>query len=96
MWNIWIGSVQTEKGKTMCENVLCTDNRFELIEKYKAKLIEATNIETDAEDMAAIDSILFRFWQMGWLDKLETVEAITRDSGITIPPHPVMGEREDK
>lgn len=50
---------------------LCTDNRFELIEKYKEKLIEATNIETDTLDMAAIDSILFRFWQMGWLDKLD-------------------------
>jgi len=50
---------------------LCTDNRFELIEKYKAKLIEATNIETDTLGMAAIDSILFRFWQMGWLDKLD-------------------------
>lgn len=79
----------------MSENVLCTDNRFELIEKYKSKLIESTNIETDAEDMAAIDSILFRFWQMGWIDKLETAEAFTQDSGITIPPHPVMGEWKD-
>lgn len=50
---------------------LCTDNRFALIAKYKAKLIEATNMETDTLDMAAIDSILFRFWQMGWLDKLD-------------------------
>ena len=52
-------------------NEVCSDNRFELIEKYKNKLIEATNIEDDADDMKAIDSILFRFWQMGWLDKLE-------------------------
>lgn len=74
---------------------LCTDNRFELIEKYKAKLIEATNIECDTLDMAAIDSILFRFWQMGWLDKLETAEVFTQDFGITIPPHPVMGEWKD-
>lgn len=51
---------------------LCTDNRFELIEKYKAKLIEATNIEMAQDEMAVIDNILFRFWQMGWLDKLET------------------------
>lgn len=75
---------------------LCTDNRFELIEKYKQKLIDGTNIETASDEMAVIDNILFRFWQMGWLDKLETVEAFTRDSGITIPPHPVMGERKDK
>jgi len=52
-------------------NEVCSDNRFELIEKYKKKLIEATNIEDDADDMKAIDNILFRFWQMGWLDKLE-------------------------
>lgn len=50
---------------------LCTDNRFELIEKYKAALIEATNIETAQDEMAVIDDILFRFWQMGWLDKLD-------------------------
>ena len=50
---------------------ICGDNRFELIEKYKTKLIEATNIETAKDEMVVIDNILFRFWQMGWLDKLE-------------------------
>ena len=57
---------------------ICTDNRFELIAKYKAKLIEATNIETSADEMAVIDNILFRVWQMGWLDRLEqpTVDAV--------------------
>lgn len=53
---------------------MCTDNRFELIEKYKAKLIEATNIEDAHDEMAVIDNILFRFWQMGWLDMLEKPE----------------------
>lgn len=52
-------------------NVVCTDNRFELIAKYKAKLIEATNIETSEDEMKVIDSILFRLWQMGWLDIIE-------------------------
>lgn len=52
-------------------NVVCSDNRFELIEKYKAKLIESTNIETSLDEMNVLNSILFRFWQMGWLDKLE-------------------------
>lgn len=47
------------------------DNRFVLIEKYKRKLIEGTNIESRPEEMEVLDSILFRFWQMGWLDKLE-------------------------
>ena len=52
-------------------NEVCSDNRFELIEKYKTKLIESTNIETSLDEMNVLDSILFRFWQMGWLDKLE-------------------------
>ena len=50
---------------------ICTDNRFELIKKYKQKLIECTNVESTPEEMAVLDNILFRFWQMGWLDKLE-------------------------
>lgn len=57
-------------------NVLCTDNRFELIAKYKNELIEGTNIETSEEEMKVIDTILFRFWQMGWLDKLEEPQVI--------------------
>ena len=50
---------------------MCNDNRFELIEKYKQKLIEATNIETIKDEMAVLDDVLFRLWQMKWLDKLE-------------------------
>lgn len=46
---------------------VCTDDRFEVIESYKKKLIEATNIEDSPEEMAVIDNILFRFWQIGWL-----------------------------
>ena len=54
---------------------LCADNRFNLIEKYKKKLIEATNIETSTEEIKVLDNILFRFWQMGWLEKLEQPQA---------------------
>lgn len=50
---------------------ICTDDRFELIQKYKEKLIQGTNIETAKEEMNVIDNILFRFWQMGWLEALE-------------------------
>lgn len=50
---------------------ICMDNRFKLIEKYKRLLVEATNIEDDKDEMKVIDNILFRIWQMGWLDKLE-------------------------
>lgn len=50
---------------------VCGDNRFEIIEAYKKKLIEDTNIETRPEEMAVIDNILLRFWQMGWLPSKE-------------------------
>ena len=46
---------------------ICNDNRFKIIEKYKKELIESTNIEDSPEEMAVLDDILFRFWQMGWL-----------------------------
>jgi len=65
-------------------NELYTDNRFKIIEKYKQELIENTNIETSPEEMAALDDILFRFWQMGWLDKIEinSKNAVNRQEAI--------------
>lgn len=48
---------------------LCTDNRFKIIEKAKKALLDSTNIETSDDEMACLDSFLFRCWQMGWLDK---------------------------
>jgi len=59
----------TENKKTVGE--MCNDNRFELIEKAKQKLLKATNIETSQDEMKVLDSILFRVWQLGWLDNLE-------------------------
>lgn len=50
------------------EGQVCNDNRFELIEKAKQRLIKSTNIETSPEEMKVLDNILFRFWQMGWLE----------------------------
>lgn len=47
------------------------DNRFEIIAKAKEHLLRATNIEDAPEEMAVIDNILFRCWQMGWLKKYE-------------------------
>ena len=49
------------------------DNRLELIERYKKQLVESTNIKSSPDEMAVIDSILFRFWQMGWLKEQEPV-----------------------
>lgn len=50
---------------------ICGDNRFEIIESAKQRLIEATNIESRPEEMAVLDTILFRMWQMGWLPGCE-------------------------
>ena len=50
---------------------ICGDNGFEIIAKAKADLLESTNIETDEAEMAVIDNILFRCWQMGWLDRYD-------------------------
>ena len=47
---------------------ICDDNRFNIIEAAKNKLIEATNIEMCPDEMAVLDDILFRIWQMGWLN----------------------------
>lgn len=54
---------------------LCDDGRFELIEKYKLMLMESTNINNSEDELKVLDTILFRFWQMGWLDKLEQPSA---------------------
>lgn len=52
---------------------MCGDNRFEIIAKAKADLLKSTNIAMRADEMACLDSFLFRCWQMGWLEKYETV-----------------------
>ena len=45
----------------------CGDNRFEIIEAAKKKLLESTNIESSPDEMKVLDSFLFRLWQMRWL-----------------------------
>lgn len=50
-------------------NEVCTDNRFEIIERAKKHILEATNIDTSPDEMKVLDNFLFRCWQMGWLDK---------------------------
>ena len=58
---------------------ICGDNRFEIIAKAKADLLEGTNIETDEAEMAVLDNILFRCWQMGWLDRYDEPKAKDTD-----------------
>ena len=71
---------------------MCGDNRFELIESAKRELMRCTNIEGSPDEMAVLDSLLFRMWQMRWLpgcekhDAAATAEAAgTGESG----PEPV-------
>lgn len=51
---------------------VCTDNRFEIIDKAKNDILDATNINTSDDEMKVLDSFLFRCWQMGWLKQYET------------------------
>ena len=57
----------------MEENNICEDNRFEIIEKAKEILVNATNIEDSKEEMKVLTNILFRMWQAGLIneEKLE-------------------------
>lgn len=59
---------------------VCDDDRFNLIAKAREKLLDNTNIESKPEEVAVLDSILFRCWQMGWLDQLRD-DAATLGSG---------------
>ncbi|MBQ6632283.1 MAG: hypothetical protein IJH55_09380 [Romboutsia sp.] len=53
---------------------ICGDDRFEIIAKAKAHLLEATNIDMSSKEMEVLDNFLFRCWQMGWLDRYEVAE----------------------
>ena len=58
-------------------NEICGDNRFEIIAKAKAHLLDATNIDTSEDEMKVLDNFLFRCWQMGWLDRYDTADRKT-------------------
>ena len=64
----------------MEEQGQCGDNRFEIIAKAKEALLEETNIARDKQEMAVIDNILFRCWQMGWLDKYDDTKHSNSES----------------
>ena len=53
----------------MKENSICGDNRFEIIEKAKEMLLNATNIEDSKEEMKVLTNILFRMWQVGLINE---------------------------
>lgn len=71
----------------MCD--MCCDDRFELIGRAKDELFEATNINDSPEEVAVLDDILFRFYQMGWLDRVFE----TRTCTLPKPTFPCTIER---
>ena len=48
---------------------MCGDNRFTIIKRAKEDIIQSANIESSEDEMKVLDNILFRCWQMGWLDR---------------------------
>lgn len=64
----------------MCD--MCSDDRFELIGLAKDELFEFTNINDSPDEVAVLDSILFRIWQMGWLDaELSLTKLVDNEHG---------------
>ena len=53
----------------MKENSISGDNRFEIIEKAKEMLLNATNIEDSKGEMKVLTNILFRMWQVGLINE---------------------------
>ena len=55
-----------------------SDNRFDIIELAKKDIMNSTNIESSPDEMKVLDNMLFRCWQMGWLDKYDdnTIEIV--------------------
>lgn len=60
---------ENENNRGNCSE--CGDSRFEVIARAKGDLFKSTNIESDEKEVAVIDNILFRCYQMGWLDRYE-------------------------
>ena len=52
-------------------NEVCGDNRFEIVRRATVDLMKSTNIDSSPDELNVLENILFRAWQMGWLDKYE-------------------------
>ncbi len=61
--------VPVKKKSIICAT--CDDNRMEIIKRAKDAMISGTNIQSSPDEMAVLDNILFRAWQMGWLNQYE-------------------------
>ena len=52
-------------------NQTCGDNRFEIVRRATVDLMKSTNIDSSPDELNVLENILFRAWQMGWLNKYE-------------------------
>ena len=50
---------------------MCDYNQFIIIKRAKEDIIQHTNIGLSKDEMKLLDNILFRCWQMGWLDRYD-------------------------
>lgn len=64
-------------------DIMCNDSRFEIIDKAKKHLLEATNIGTSLDEMKMLDNFLFRCWQMGWLDRYDNCDPVDIHDAIS-------------
>lgn len=62
---------------------MCGDNRFEVIQRAKEHLLEATNIESSPDEMKVLDSFLFRAWQLEWLRKYDPTLKAVKDTKVS-------------
>lgn len=66
--NLWWDFEDIPIEDTRIPNFDWEQRRYEIA---KEALLKETNIARDEQEMAVIDNILFRCWQMGWLDKYD-------------------------
>lgn len=91
-------SIEIKQNKEdMEEKGQCCDNRFEIIAKAKEALLKETNIARDEQEIAVIDNILFRCWQMGWLDKYDDTKHSNSESiGKNLKPFDLKAAKAGK
>lgn len=77
-----------EKVRAVCGDVIGDDNRFDIIDKAKKAIIKSTNIESRPEEMKVLDNILYRCWQMGWLEKYSTPIEVMLTKLRNMAPNP--------
>jgi len=80
-----------EKVRAVCSDIY-EDDRFEIIEKAKQSIIKSTNIESSPDEMKVLDNILYRCWQIGWLEKYNNPIEVKFTKLPNLAPNPEKKE----